>query len=69
MRRILKNSKTVALHRKEYKDMVKFAVTLKNELAENIRNQSSNIEQTKMLLIQSVRDLSHKREQFQEAFY
>ena len=49
--------------------MVKFAVTLKNELAENIRNQSSNIEQTKMLLIQSVRDLSHKREQFQEAFY
>lgn len=44
--------------------MMKFAYQLKQELTENVKNKSNNVNTLKQLLLQSVKDLSKKREQF-----
>ena len=51
VRRILKSNKNVSHHLKEYRDLIKFAVQLKEELSDSIRKQSSLVGQIKLLLI------------------
>jgi hypothetical protein len=41
VRRILKQNKAVSMLRVEYKDLLKFANSLKSELTENFSNNSS----------------------------
>ena len=64
VRRILRQHKVVSQLRVEYRDLIKFAFQLKEELADHMKNNSKAVGPTKLLLVQSVKDLTKKREQF-----
>jgi hypothetical protein len=58
VRRILKLNKAVNMLRLEYKDLLRFANSLKAELTEHLKTNSSAAIPTRQLLIQSIKDLS-----------
>ncbi len=63
----MKNNKQVAQLQQELRDLQRFAFSLKQELTENMK-LNKNINSTKTLLIQSIKDLSRKKEIFVNVF-
>ena len=69
-RRILKEHHVVSKLRVEYSDLLQFAFGLQIELKQlNPVSQKVQVQSTKALLIQSVKDLNQKRQQFNQTFY
>jgi len=52
----------------EVKDLMRFANQLKVELSEKVKTNNCQVNQTRALLIQSIKDLGKKKEQFLAAF-
>ena len=69
-RRILAKHQIVAKIRTDYSDLLSFAFGLQQELKSlDPCVQQTQVRQVKQLLVQSVKDLNHKRMQFNETFY
>ena len=69
-RRILADHQIVSKLRTDYSDLLSFAFGLQQELKSlDPCSQQSQVRQVKQLLVQSVKDLNHKRMQFNEIFY
>ena len=61
-RRIFFNNKDILKYRDEFREIIQFAYTLKQD----IKSESKN---TKMLLLTSLKELIQKKLQFSEHFY
>ena len=60
-RRIYNNNKNIKKYRHEFRDLIQFAYTLKQEMN---GQEGIELEQTKSMLLTSLKDLIAKREQF-----
>jgi len=66
----LKSHSVVSKLRTDYSDLLSFAFGLQQELKQlNAVQQESQVRQVRQLLVLSVKDLNHKRMQFNQSFY
>eukprot|EP00347_Sterkiella_histriomuscorum_P014820 403359402 len=68
VRRIMKNNRQINMLIQEHRDLSRFVQELKIELTDQIRQNNRQAQQTKGLLIQTIKDLTKKKEQFALAF-
>ncbi|CDW73376.1 UNKNOWN [Stylonychia lemnae] len=68
VRRIIRNNKQVNMLKAEHNDLMRFIFELKIELGEQIKSNNRQAFSTKQLLIQSIKDLSKKKDQFYQTY-